>query len=53
MVFPNETYDDLISLGCLRSYHMLKPGSLRLRQGVTLSIIDFETWSGKPEPGIG
>jgi hypothetical protein len=21
-------------------------------QGVTLSIINFETWSGKPEPGI-
>jgi hypothetical protein len=26
-----------------------RPG---INTGVTLSIINFETWSGKPEPGI-
>ena len=50
MVFPDETYDDLISLDCLRSYHMLRPHGPGSMQVVTLSIIYFETWSGKPEP---
>jgi hypothetical protein len=52
MAFPDETHNDLISLGCLRSYHVLKLGSPVFTQGITLSIIDSETWSGKPEPGI-
>jgi hypothetical protein len=30
---------------------MLIPGGPGLAKGVTLSIIDSETWSGKPEPG--
>jgi hypothetical protein len=52
MAFPDETYNDLISSGCSRSYHVLKPGGPGFTQSVTLSIIDFETRSGKPEPGI-
>jgi hypothetical protein len=32
---------------------MLIPGGPALAKGVTLSIIDSETWSGKPEPGTG
>jgi hypothetical protein len=50
--FRDETYDDLISLGCSRYDHMLIPGGPGFAKGVTLSIIDSETWSGKPEPGI-
>jgi hypothetical protein len=29
-----------------------KAGRAGIIAEVTLSIIDFETWSGKPEPGI-
>src|ERR1700733_6777036 len=49
--FRDETNDDLIGLGCSKYDHMLIPGGLGLAKGVTLSIIDSETWSGKPEPG--
>jgi len=31
---------------------MLIPGGPGFVEGVMLSIIDSETWSGKPEPGI-
>ena len=31
---------------------MLIPGGPGFAEGVTLSIINSETWSGKPEPGI-
>jgi len=51
MAFRVETYDDLISLGCSRYDHVLIPGGPGFAEGVTLSIIDSETWSGKPEPG--
>jgi hypothetical protein len=50
--FRDETDDDLIGLGCSKYDHMLIPGGPGLAKGVTLSIIDSETWSGKPEPGI-
>jgi hypothetical protein len=49
--FRDETDNDLIGLGCSKYDHMLIPGRLGLAKGVTLSIIDSETWSGKPEPG--
>jgi len=34
-----------------KSSHVLRPEKFACHRQVTSQILDFETWSGKPEPG--